>query len=352
MQIVPGLGVFWRSRDVLQIGLDPRVGVLVEGLSPKEQELVTFLTKPRTAAELDPMAEAKGIGTSRLAEILTMLHRAGVLEGLPSNLHAVSESAPDAGNSQPGSSASAANSLRPVRTSAAHASRTSRHVHIAQLDALGTEIALKLAEQGVGIVSFSDRRPVNCADHPLLWSRWQGLPREQAMTTMLRQLAPETLIHCESPPQLIVFTGSHLVSPAATQRCMDEGIPHLLAWTEEIDVCIGPIVEPQRSPCAGCLYQSKLASDPAWPILVPQIEGNRSLNAAGETRDLAASIAVRSILGFLDGLGNPLRDAQWRVPPVPFFPRYVSVSSHPSCGCSSHQAMLRALDSANGPRTA
>lgn len=353
MQIVPGLGVFWRSRDVLQIGLDPRVGILIEGLSAREQELVTFLTKPRTTAELNPMAKAKGIESARLTEILMMLHRAGVLEDLPSSSpHPPKDPPRDSATTEKSALAvPTRNSHRPVRSSVPRPSRSPRHVHISQLDPLGAEIGLKLAEHGVGTVSFSDEHLVNSSDHALLWPRWQGLPRAQAMTTVLRQLSPKTLMHSETPAHVTVFTGSHLMNPSMTQECMDEGMPHLLAWTEEVDVCVGPLVEPQSSPCAGCLYQAKMASDPAWPILVQQAQSAHPLNAAGETRDLAAMIAVRTVLGFLDGLGNPLRDAQWRIPPLPYFPRFVAVSSHPSCGCTSHQAMLRALGSVNESHT-
>ncbi|MFT0848892.1 hypothetical protein VR010_14230 [Actinomycetaceae bacterium L2_0104] len=349
MQIVSGLGVFWRSREVLQIGLDSRVGVLVEGLSPQEQELVAFLTSPRTAAELNPMAEARGIDTARLTDILTMLHRAGVLEGLPLNsasedTHTKAVIASSASRRLP-ASAALSNSLRPVRSSVPRADRGERHVSISHLNPLGTEIGIKLAEHGVGTVSFSDRRRVNAHDHPLLWPRWQGLPREQAMTTVLRQFSPDTLLQGDGEPDVAVYSGSRLVNPVATQEYMDSGTPHLLAWTEEVDVCIGPLVEPQLSPCAGCLHESRLAADPAWSVLMPQAENTHPLIAAGETRDLAAAIAVRSILGFLDGVGNSLRDAQWRVPPLPNFPRFVAISSHPTCGCTSHQAMIRALES-------
>lgn len=348
MRIVPGLGVYWRGHDVLQIGLDPRVGVLVEGLSTQEQELVTFLTRPRTAPELEPLAQSKGVEPTRLAEILVMLDRAGVLEGLPSTFPAPDSRRPGGEGFLAGASSGTANSLRLVRTSIERTSRSSHHVHINRLDPLGTEICLKLAAHGVGTVSFSDSTLVNGTDHSLLWPRWHGLPREQALTTVLRQFSPNTLLHAETPPNVEVFTGSRLILPVTTQRCLDDDVPHLLAWTEEVDVCVGPLVEPERSPCAGCLHQARLASDPAWPILAPQAEASHPLNAAGETRDLAASIAVRSILAFLDDLGNPLRDSQWRVPPLPSFPRFVSISRHPRCGCSSHEAMLNALNGANG----
>lgn len=335
MQIVAGLGVYWRARDVLQIGLDPRVGVLIEGLSLPEQEIVTFLTRPRTSAEINTTAALKGVSEERVTAILAMLHRSGVLEGLvlptPVSADATSTSR---------------NSLPTVRTNSSSFSRTHHHVHIARLDSLGTEIGLRLAQLGVGTVSFSDSAPVQASDHPVLCPDWYGVAREQAMTTVLRQLSPTTSVVSEEIPGVVVFTGTHFIHPYITRLCMDEGIPHLLVWEEEIDVCVGPLVEPQSSSCASCMFLNRTSSDPAWNILAPQAQAGVPLSTAGESRALAASMAARSILGFLDGMGNSLRNTQWRVPPMPFFPRAIEAPSNKACGCSSHETMLAALKSA------
>ncbi|MFT3943509.1 MAG: hypothetical protein QM705_06765 [Ancrocorticia sp.] len=335
MQIVAGLGVYWRTRDVLQIGLDPRVGVLIEGLSRSEQEIVTFLTKSRTAAEINAMAGLKGISEERIAAILALLHRSGVLEGLvlpaPTSTHAA---------------LTQGHSLPTVRTNSGSPSREHHHVHITRLDPLGTEIGLRLAQLGVGTVSFSDPAPVQSSDHPMLWPNWHGAAREQAMTTVLRQFSSTTSTMSEEPPGVVVFTGAHFIHPYVTRLCMDEDIPHLLAWEEEIDVCVGPLVEPHSSSCAACMFHNRMSVDPAWNILAAQAQAGVSLATTGESRALAASIAVRSILGFLDGLGNSLRNTQWRVPPTPLFPRAIEAASNRECGCSSHEAMLTALESA------
>ncbi len=335
MQIVAGLGVYWRTRDVLQIGLDPRVGVLIEGLSRPEQEIVTFLTRSRTSAEINAMAALKGVSEERISAILALLHRSGVLEGLalPTPVSA------DTGSTQH-------NSLPTVRTNSASLPRAHHHVHIARLDTLGVEIGLRLAQLGVGTVSFSDNAPVQASDHPMLWPNWYGVAREQAMKTVLRQLSPSTSVIGEEPPGVVVFTGAHFIHPYVTRLCMDEGIPHLLVWEEEIDVCVGPLVEPQSSSCASCIFLNRVASDPAWNILAPQAQAGVPLATAGESRALAASMAVRSILGFLDGRGNSLRNTQWRVPPMPFFPRAIEAPSNKTCGCASHETMLAALESA------
>lgn len=334
MRILPGLGVFWRDQDTVQIGLDPRAGAIIEGLTRGEQEFVSLLTSERTAAELDPMAQEHGISSTRAAEILTMLSHAGVLQGA---------------NSLPGSAEKTERHViapvSPLVQKKRPTRRSHQHVHIERLDALGTTIALKLAENGIRHMSFGDTHLVTHHDHPLLWPRWEGLPRSQAIPTLLRQVSPSVRV-CESDaPDLVVVTGSRFINPNATAAWMDNGYPHLLAWDEEIDTCVGPIVEPGHSACACCLYEHSLAADHAWAVLAAQAEAVAALPSTSDTRDLAASVATRAILAFLDGSGNSLHNAQWRVPPLPAFPRLISVEPHPACGCTSYEAMVAALTS-------
>ncbi|MGO1590352.1 MAG: hypothetical protein ACTHW1_02390 [Ancrocorticia sp.] len=336
MKILPGLGVYWRDQDTIQVGLDPRVGAIVEGLSRSEQEFVSLLTKEWAQAELDPVAREHGLSSSRLTEILTTLGRAGLLEGsdVPRSREAASRvpAARVPGSREPGSSESN--------------TRATKHVHFDSLDSLSTTIALKLAESGINQLSFDDRRPVQHGDHPLMWPRWDGIARAQAMTTLLRQLSPQVGVLDSDHPDLAVVSGSRLVFPTTTARWMEESVPHLLVWTEEVDTCVGPLVEPHHSTCANCLYEYHVDGDEAWNLLAAQAHAITKLAPTSETRDLAASIAVRSILGLFDGHGNSLHDAQWRVPPLPNFPHLSSAGPHPRCGCASYAAMVGALESA------
>ena len=319
MRIIPELGVYWRDRDTIQVGLDPRVGAIIEGLTHQEQEFVSLLTQERTVTELHPVAEAYGMSSSRLAEILGMLARAGLLEGT--------------------------DAPAPTRHNATN-DRTVWRVHIDNLDALGTAIALKLAENGISHLSFADGAAVSRLDHPLMWPRWDGLSRTRAMTTLLRQYSPHVDVTGDGTPDVAVVTGSRLILASATERWMEEDIPHLLAWTEDIDTCVGPLVEPHRSVCASCLHESRLEQDDAWGFLAAQARAGSPPHLSSDTRDLSASIAARTILSLLDGHGNPLHDSQWRVPPLPTFPFLASHPPHPRCGCTSYAAMVNALTSA------
>lgn len=156
-QIKEGLGVFWRSAETLQIGLDPRVGVVIEDLTPAEQDLVARLSGPMTAPELDAFARRHRLRPTRVERILSMLERADVLRD---------------GRLAPSS---------PLSSSC---------VRIESLDPLGVAIGLTLARSGVGSVVFDDPSPVAASDHPALSRRGAGQRRDRAFLTVLRSAAP------------------------------------------------------------------------------------------------------------------------------------------------------------------
>ena len=225
-QIKEGLGVFWRSAETLQIGLDPRVGVVIEDLTPAEQDLVARLSGPMTAPELDAFARRHRLRPTRVERILSMLERADVLRD---------------GRLAPSS---------PLSSSC---------VRIESLDPLGVAIGLTLARSGVGSVVFDDPSPVAASDHPALSRRGAGQRRDRAFLTVLRSAAPGIRTHGE--PDAAVVTGSRLIDPRRTYGLCDERTPHLLAWVEEVDACVGPFVEPGAGACAACAYHARCEAD-------------------------------------------------------------------------------------------
>ena len=297
-QIKEGLGVFWRSAETLQIGLDPRVGVVIEELTPAEQDLVARLSGPMTAPELDAFARRHRLRPTRVERILSMLERADVLRD---------------GRLAPSS---------PLSSSC---------VRIESLDPLGVAIGLTLARSGVGSVVFDDPSPVAASDHPALSRRGAGQRRDRAFLTVLRSAAPGIRTHGE--PDAAVVTGSRLIDPRRTYGLCDERTPHLLAWVEEVDACVGPFVEPGAGACAACAYHARCEADGAWANLASQAALARPIGPTPAVRDLASALGARAVMGFLEGAGNTLHDVQWRVPQGAQAPYLVSVPAHPSCGC-------------------
>ncbi|MBR5950348.1 MAG: hypothetical protein IKZ87_02835 [Actinomycetaceae bacterium] len=310
MQLLTDYRVYWRDATTVQIGLDHRTALTVEGLSPDEQELISRLTESRTHVDMKSYAHTAGIDPQRLSQIIYMLKDAQVInEHEHSNSSALSQ---------------------PAMLSRS-GDRSATTVLITSIDALGVSIAMALVRAGVGGIVFSDTDLVSTSDHPALQKHWLGLPRSHAFVTALRSIRSD--IRTTGNPDFAVVTGSQLVDPFSASWLMDEGIPHLLAWAEEVDVLVGPLVQPGRTPCASCLYKYRNSRDEAWALLAPQALASTALLPPAETLDIASALGARAVLAYLDGLGNPIDQQQWRVPPSPDLPRLFPVYPNSQCGC-------------------
>ncbi|MDO4887797.1 MAG: hypothetical protein Q3979_03710 [Actinomycetaceae bacterium] len=310
-QIREGLGVFWRSSQTLQIGLDSRTGVTIEGLKKNEQDFVAQLCRPIAEAELDFVARGHRLRPARAAQILRMLQRAGVLR-------------PTGDDGPPGLAKAC--------------------VAIDRLDPLGVSIGLGLARCGVGAIVFDDTARVGADDHPALFSRQRGQTRGRAFLSALRAVSPG--VEHIGDPSLTVVTGSRLIAPSRTHDLWDAGRAHLLAWVEEVDTCVGPLVEPGRGACAECIQTARREADDAWDQLAPQAALAPAIAPKPDARDLASALAVRAILGFLAGSGNTLGDAQWRITSGARAPQLIEVAARPACGCTQAVPRLRAVEPA------
>lgn len=299
--IRPELGVYWRDRKTIQVGLDPRTGVVLDGLTRNERDFVEGLTRELSPDEINNRARAFGIAAPRVQSILSMLHRAGV------GTIAVPE--------------------------------ITRCVRIATLDQLGVAIGLGLARAGVPI-RFRDATRVTQLDHPALTVSGLDIRRDDAMLTAIRAQVPRARTH--GIETLVVVTGSRLIPPEATGTLCDD-LPHLLAWVEEYDTCIGPLVEPGRTPCAGCISLTHSDIEEEWPFLALQAMHAPPLVARPEIRDLAAALATHTIVGFLRGYGNTLANSQWKIGANLEHIYRAEVSHHHSCGCLPHAFLTRAM---------
>ena len=310
MHIPPELGIFWRSRTDLQIGLDPRAAVVVEGLSVTEQELVSFLSTPRTEPEIDGLASRKGIEAGRVSEILMMLSRAGVLLSYGTD-----------------------HCDKALKLSGSSPQRDHHSVLIERLDVMGVSIGLALARAGVGAIVFHDRTPISSSDHPALYPRWEGSSRYHGFLFAVRQVAPG--IRVTGEPDMAVLSGSRIINPNEAMPHMFAGLPHLLVWTEDVDVCVDPLVQPRRSACAGCVYQHLLESDPAWRLLLPQALSASSLIPEQSSLAAATALSVRAILTQLDHGANRMENRQYRIAPLPGSMVEVQIPPHQGCGCTA-----------------
>lgn len=381
MRILPGLPLVWRDLNTVQIGLDPRTGTVLHGLGHNEQLFLSYLTRPHSPTELLLRAHRCKVSKERMQEIVDALSSAGVLEDPqegpltrrpPFAAESHSETNAEEGTTTASSTATnpaantgtATNTGTPANTSTAAAPATTSTpptsstttartgtsiteskppltwmplpishacVHIAQLDCLGVEVALTLARMGVRSLAFGDTAIVGSNDHPALSRHWRGTKRVRAMEYFLKRECPQITLH--GVPDIAVVTGSHHIDPLHAATFM--ALPHMLAFTEEVDTYVGPLVIPGQTPCARCMYYNYVQGDPAWAHIMPQLRHSPALVPEASTRRLAAALIARAVGIFLAYGHNCLPYHSLVLTAHEFMWKPIRVYPSAECGCMS-----------------
>lgn len=313
MQIIPGLPVLWREVDQIQIGYDPRTGVILSGLAPHELEFVDSLSRPQSDLELAHRARQLHLSQPRVRDIVAMLDKAQVIT-----------------TSQVGSP-DVASSLR-VRGHAPQY-RSTAHVRFARGDYVSVVAALILADAGVGIITCRDNASVQETDHPQMAESYTGIPRHLALTHVLRArgMMNDEVI----PPTVAVETGPYVINPVNGNHWLSAGIPVVHACIEEVDVVVGPTTIPHESACASCMYLHYADADPFWNRLAMQAFGRTDVLADIASMELAGAPIAREVLALIDRLSPSLTNRIVRIGPTPATPQLFEVPPHLSCGCSA-----------------
>lgn len=106
-------------------------------------------------------------------------------------------------------------------------------------------------------------------------------------------------------PDLAVLLGTPV--PELGASLMRDRIPHLAASAGEAIGVVGPLVLPGKSACLRCLDLTRVARDPAWPLILAQLQGRQPDPLACDA-PLAAAVAAQAAaqaLAFIDRRGAP-----------------------------------------------
>jgi hypothetical protein len=339
LALKPGLVPVWRDGDTLQLGVDPRRGILVCGIG-RAAALIGLLDGSRDQRAMLAAARAEGITDEITDRLITLLIAAGVLDDFPAQALRV---IPDAARSR----------LAPelATTSLAHgdcdggartlARRTGTRVRVYGTGKVGAGIATLLASAGIGQVACRDDAVAVPAD--LLPSGLAepdiGEPRSAGAVRAIRRSAPEvrTGDSARRPPDVAVLTGAY--GPELADRLVASGVPHLTATAGEAIGVVGPLVVPGSTACLHCLDLARTERDPAWPLILAQLIGRQPVTPACDCV-LATSVAAQAcaqVLAFVDRGGRAdavtngtlelvLPDWQWR---------RRSWRPHPACDCGA-----------------
>lgn len=329
-----GLLPVWRDRDTLQIGIDSRRAVALTGMAGAAW-VIGLLDGSRDRAQVVQTAADRGIPAETTERVLALLATAGALDDFPAGtLRLLS----------PPLRARLATEL--AAASLAHrdgdggartlARRLTAQVRIHGAGTVGNGIASLLTSSGIGQVTNADP-----PEHP---QKSQSTPDGPGT---LRPRVPQAGIGgpgkappSAALPDLAILVGRHLMELRAS--LMRDQVPHLAVSADEAIGVVGPLVIPGRTACLRCLDLTRAERDPAWPLILAQLEG-REPNPCACDAPLAAAVAAQAaaqVLAFIDRAvaADPVANGtlelvlpgwQWRRRTWP---------RHPGCSCGSHAA--------------
>lgn len=141
-------------------------------------------------------------------------------------------------------------------------------------------------------------------------------------------------------PSLVILVGR--VPADRVERLTREKVPHLAVAASEAIGVVGPLVVPGKTSCLRCLDYVRAANDPAWPLILAQIDARRPVPQACDAL-LAATVAAQTAGQALAAIDKaPIATAaangtlelvlpDWRW-------RRRTWSPHPACPCTGPAA--------------
>ena len=321
MRLREGLRVVRRSGSEVQIGVDPRWAVRIADLAPDEVAALVEAdepgrgTLPTTTRRLRDVAAQ--LAVAQLAEPPGAERRMNVpamADARMWDLHA--------GDGR-----------------ARIARRAGRTVGVLGLGPTGATVAVTLAAAGVGTVLVDDQRPVRSTDVGPCGFRWGdvGRDREQVVTRLLRDTAPDVVVDASSEPDLLVLVEHGASDTVRAATLMAADLPHLAVVVRDADVVVGPLVVAGAGPCLRCLDLRRSEVDDAWLTVADALSRPARDGAEpGVLATVAGSLAAAAVLAYLD---NDARlTATYEMDLVDAVPRKREWAVHPSCGCTAHPA--------------
>ena len=295
--------VLWRCAGQSQVGAEAGHAVVVDGLSPQEQQFLDRLPATLSPGDVYRVARWSEVSVARARQILSVLDEAGVLtRDVPT----------PSGDDEVYWERLAHNPRareRALRRAVVGISGGGR---------LARELVSLLAEAGVGTL----------------------LPEDEELTAWAGALDPPVRIRMPlgTRPHLVITVEGHLVEPRRARGLSVAGIAHLPVVVREVSVRVGPLLAPGRPPCATCLDLWERDADPQWPAVATQLR----LLAPPPTETLllhqAATLAARAVTEVLSGRGQRWAGRSIEISGVEAMGVERLWASHPECLCRSLDA--------------
>jgi bacteriocin biosynthesis cyclodehydratase domain-containing protein len=332
LRLAAGRTALWRGSDSLQLGVDPRHALVIDGLTPGLVEVIRRLDGRHAAAELLTVAAAAGTDHSAAAGLLDRLTEARLIEAVDRAERVPPALVPDAATWR-------LRTGRDVDELVDRRAGATVEVHGNGRVAVG--VATVLAAAGVGCVV------VHAAGRVGGWDVGTGYlpsdvgrPRRTAAAAAVRRARPVT--HAEQAPDLadvVVLADAAVWDPNLALRLITGRVPHLAVHAREASVVVGPLVLPGRTSCLRCADLHRADADPCWPQVAAQLATDPpAAELAGA--HAAAALAAEHVLTLLTGRGEvpdepPAAGTTFELDPLHGRLLRRRWPPHPRCGCGA-----------------
>jgi bacteriocin biosynthesis cyclodehydratase domain-containing protein len=307
-RVLPGLAVLRRGARDVQIGIDPKHGVLVDGLDEHLMALLAAIDGRLTVPELLELAGPDEDDKQTAIALLTSLAEAGLLDDA-SPRDGIGVDAPARLSAD--ATAWALRTGNPRRRMAGY--RGQAAVLVQGEGRLGVALACLLAAAGIGWIDFAAAGKVRAEDTGTGYldsdvSRPRGEAGVEAVHRAVSGIRTGTLPTIRRP-DLAVLTDHVIASPSVIAPLHAEGVPHLIVRMRDGTGVIGPLVVPGRTSCLHCVELHRTDLDPAWPAVAVQLAGRpqaADLTCAQATAGVAAAQVLLALEWWLTGEGSPV----------------------------------------------
>ncbi|OZM69938.1 thiamin biosynthesis protein [Amycolatopsis antarctica] len=326
-RLLPGLAVLDRAGGELQIGLDPRHGVVAEDLPADIVDVLRRLDGSRTTRSL--LGSVADDHVERLREILTALSERRLVE----------EAAPRRGRRvvpEP-----ELWSLRTgVRCMDVRARRAQSTVTLHGNGRLAVAVATLLAVAGVGHLEIESTGHVTEADLGSGFSTADlGRSRRHAIADTVRRANPDvrtTRLPGDRRADLVLLTDAVVPAPELVRELVGDGLPHLAVRVRDGLGIVGPLVFPGRSSCLRCADLHRTDLDSSWPLVASQLAGHAQ-HAELTSVQATAALAAGQVLRVLAPATSPppVWNATLEIDSYVGGVRRRTWEPHPACGCGA-----------------
>jgi bacteriocin biosynthesis cyclodehydratase domain-containing protein len=303
-RVLPGLAVLRRNEHEVQIGIDPRHGVLLDGMS---EDLIDLLPAMTGRATVPDLLAGLPDAQSRQAALVMLgsLADAGLLDDA-----ALPDVPPTPARLSADATAWALRTGEPRSRLALN--RQQAAVAVRGEGRLGVAVACLLAAAGVGWVDFDAVGAVNAEDTGTGYLDADvDTPRQDAGLDAIHRAASTTRTGPLPPsrkPDLAVLTDVVVPAPGLIAPLQAEGVPYMLVRMRHGTGVVGPLTVPGRTSCPTCMDLLRTDLDPTWPMLALQLADQPQpgdLAATQATAAFAAAQALVTLDWWLTGVGEP-----------------------------------------------